>query len=94
MPVQPKRPFFSIDITINETYSIEEIWPDGDAPENPTVDDVVKVIQACGGPDRVAQDWNLLDGLSLDISGPGGCRTLVGPGTGRVIGAPVFIKPT
>ena len=31
---------FSIHIDIDETLTVDEIWPDGDAPENPTADDV------------------------------------------------------
>jgi len=85
MSDDPKPVTFCFDITINETLAVEQIWPDGGAPENPTVDDVIKVLQECGGPQRVDEDWDLLNDIALDISGPGGSRTLVGPGMGRVI---------
>jgi hypothetical protein len=83
--VKPPR-FFSFNIEVDETFDIADLWPDGDGPENPTLDDVVKLIQTCGGPDQVASDWNLLDGLSITISDNTGSRTIVGPGPGRVIG--------
>lgn len=31
---------FSLSLDLDETYLIDEIWPDGGAPENPTVEDV------------------------------------------------------
>jgi hypothetical protein len=88
------RKHFSFNIEIDDTWDLEDLWPDGNAPETPTLDDVVKLIQACGGPDRVAEDWNLLDGLSITISDETGSRTIVGPGQGRVINAhDVVVKP-
>jgi hypothetical protein len=79
-----KKHFF-FNIEIDDTFEIEHLWPDGDAPENPTLDDVVALIQKCGGPDQVADDWNMLDGLSITVSDATGSRTIVGPGQGRVI---------
>lgn len=35
---------FSLHIDIDETFTIEEIWPDGDAPVDPTVDDVKRAL--------------------------------------------------
>jgi hypothetical protein len=35
---------FSIHIESDETFFVEEIWPDGDAPANPTVADVRKAL--------------------------------------------------
>lgn len=49
------------------TLSVDEIWPDGDAPENPTRDDVIAVMQKSGSAYRLAQDWNLdLQGIEVD----------------------------
>lgn len=47
-----------------------DIWPDGDAPENPTAQDVADLIDKCGGVRWVASDWNLL--TDITIFGPGG----------------------
>lgn len=38
---------------------VEEVWPEGDAPEKPTVADVVAVMQSCGDQRQVLQAWML-----------------------------------
>ena len=63
-----KSVMFHFSISVETSLGIEDIWPDGDAPENPTVDDVLKVIAKCGGKRRVLEDWNLVDDLDLDVS--------------------------
>jgi hypothetical protein len=50
---------FHIEWGGEETLTVEEIWPDGDAPENPTVDDVIEVMRKSGSISRLCQDWNL-----------------------------------
>jgi len=49
---------FVISVTYEEEFGIEELWLNGDTPENPTSDDVLKLISRCGGADRIVQDWN------------------------------------
>jgi hypothetical protein len=66
-----KRPMFHFSIAADISLSVEEIWPDGDAPENPTIEDVLEVIAKCGGRMRVIRDWNLHHELTMDVSGPG-----------------------
>lgn len=39
------------------TLALDEIWPDGDAPEDPTVEDVVAQMEKTRA---TPQDWNLL----------------------------------
>ena len=46
---------YIMDVTLDE----DELWPDGDAPENPTADDVRELIEAEGGIVQVIDDWNL-----------------------------------
>jgi len=58
---------FQIIMEVNETLDIDDIWPDGDAPENPTVKDVLNVIEVCGGPRDILRDWFLDDYLTLDV---------------------------
>lgn len=41
--------------------SVSDIWPDGDAPENPTPQDVADLIAKCGGVRAVLSEWNLID---------------------------------
>ena len=56
---EPKR--FTITIESTVTLLADEIWPDGDAPENPTEQDVRDLVAAHGGPVRVLRDWSLAD---------------------------------
>lgn len=49
---------FVISIVIDETLDIDQLWPDGDAPENPTADDVLLLIEDCGGAEMIIRDWN------------------------------------
>lgn len=53
---------FSIIYTLEVTLNKDEIWPDGDAPANPTAEDVKDVILKCGGFPKIIEDWNLDDG--------------------------------
>ncbi len=60
---------FSFTISADVDLALHEIWPDGDAPENPTVDDVLEVIKKDGGKRAVIRDWNLDDDLDLEVDG-------------------------
>lgn len=57
---------FRVEIDGMVDLTVEEVWPDGDAPENPTVGDVAKRIRNYGSPDRVIRDWNLPTTISVD----------------------------
>jgi hypothetical protein len=58
---------FRISIDIESVLSVEQLWPDGDAPENPTADDVKALIDKCGGID-IIEDWNLADDFDIDVT--------------------------
>lgn len=58
---------FRITITSDNVLTLDELWPDGDAPENPTADDVRARIRQHGGAREVLRDWNLDDELTLDV---------------------------
>jgi hypothetical protein len=64
-----KRRGFEFTVEGALFLEIDDIWPDGDAPPNPTVDDVIKVISECGGPRRVMADWDLDAELRLAVDG-------------------------
>jgi len=72
MSDQPKRvppkKSFGFSISAELSLDVEEIWPDGDWPEDPTVDDVPKVIAQCGGKMRILHDWDLDSDLDLTVS--------------------------
>jgi len=45
--------------------TIKDIWPDGDAPDNPTPEDVIEAMKGASDPTprNVAFDWMLIDHL-------------------------------
>lgn len=58
---------FIIEYVIHSKLSEEELWPDGDAPENLSEEDVFRLIKESGGIETILFDWNLtLDG-SLSV---------------------------
>jgi hypothetical protein len=58
---------FRIMIECDVELTVAQLWPDGDAPESPTDDDVLELIEECGGVERVLGDWNLDESLTLDV---------------------------
>jgi len=56
------------------TLTIADIWPDGDAPKNPTAQDVVDLIDDSGGASHVVRDWALLDGIQITGNGTAHAR--------------------
>lgn len=57
---------FTIEVGDEAFLTIEEIWPDGDAPENPTVDDVIARIKRSGSRHHFATDWGFQIHVSVD----------------------------
>ena len=59
--------FFHIEWGGSDDLTAAEIWPDGDAPENPTVDDVIAEMRKSGSLSRLASDWNFdLQGVEVN----------------------------
>lgn len=57
---------------------VTDIWPDGDAPADPTTDDVIKAMMRSNGwatPKSVCQDWNF-ELEDIEVRGDGGFRSL------------------
>ena len=57
-------PTFFFEVSAVYAFTAEELWPaedwpDGDGPENPTVDTVRALIDECGGDRCVIRDWDL-----------------------------------
>jgi len=65
---------FHFEITGDYTLGIKEIWPDGDAPGNPTTEDVIARVKAsCHSTRELMRDWNmgastLIDGKDSGLS--------------------------
>ena len=46
------------------SLTLEEVWPDGDAPKNPTAEDVIKRMkETAGTPANCVKEWLLVDDL-------------------------------
>ena len=60
---------FNFRIEADVDLTLDEIWPDGDAPDNPTVDDVIAIVERTPNLSRMLNDWNLMDLLELSIDG-------------------------
>lgn len=57
---------FDIDIFFVYRISVDEVWPDGDAPPDPTAQDVIEVINNHGGPVQIITDWDLDADLNVN----------------------------
>jgi hypothetical protein len=67
---------FSVDLG-SAYLTIDEVWPDGDAPENPTAQDVIEVMrQTSLRAYVIASEWNLLDGIEVTGNGDGRSASL------------------
>lgn len=55
---------FSITLESDNLLEAGDIWPDGDAPENPTTEDVIKAIKEVGSVRDLIRDW----GFTIDVS--------------------------
>lgn len=58
---------FNIEISGHYSLSVSDIWPDGDAPENPTPEDVAQAMDESGTLMGVIGEWNFDDSLSIDV---------------------------
>lgn len=50
---------FNITIRLSESLSTSQIWPDGDAPQNPTSDDVYKLLLRYHSLGEFLDAWSL-----------------------------------
>ena len=70
---------FLVDITsATVELAVDEIWPDGGAPENPTAADVIAVMRE-SSHDRIARlliEWNLDSDQVVSVSKLGGTRDM------------------
>ena len=66
--VSKSKDVFTVIFSGSATMEKDWIWPDGGAPENPTVEDVVRAIKddTYDTADFI-QDWNLADDIEIHI---------------------------
>jgi hypothetical protein len=50
---------FKIHYKCVSELTVSDLWPDGDAPDNPTTADVRQLIREYGGIYNVLGEWNL-----------------------------------
>jgi hypothetical protein len=50
---------FTFTVQHSIDLDVEQIWPDGDAPRYPSVEDVQVVVAKEGGPAGVLEEWKL-----------------------------------
>jgi hypothetical protein len=58
---------FELTVRGTVVLGVEQIWPDGDAPDNPSAADVEAVISEEGGFARVLCDWSLEDAFDFCV---------------------------
>jgi len=60
---------FEICYSGGTNIKVREVWPDGDAPENPTAEDVMKRMkESCKGVKAdLLMDWNLAGDLDISV---------------------------
>ena len=60
------RRTISIELSASVAVEENEVWPDGDAPDEITADAVKLALLACGeNKTQVLKDWCLLDALQV-----------------------------
>lgn len=66
MPTSQIKSHVQFHIDLGSTsLDVEGVWPDGDAPENPTAEDVAAVMREYGGLHSVITGWNLITALTV-----------------------------
>lgn len=60
------RPQFRITITFQDTFDVDALWPDGDGPDNPTVEDVREMLDTLGGGHWLSDELNM-DDPTVDV---------------------------
>lgn len=56
---------FHFEVGDSVNLSVDEIWPDGDAPEDPTVEDVLEVVRRVGAYD-LQREWGFDFHVAVD----------------------------
>lgn len=64
-----------IELRLDEKLSVDQVWPDGDAPETVDAQAVVEAMESCGSKSVVLSDWNLLPDVEVTVVDGNGKRT-------------------
>lgn len=60
------RRCFHIEVRDEALLDVDEIWPDGDAPENPTTEDVIEQIKKTSNRSSFMVDWGFEQHVTVD----------------------------
>ena len=58
---------FTIYYIGETTLSLNAIWPDGNAPKNPTAQDVLDRMQEEGSKIQMLDSWNMQDDILVTV---------------------------
>lgn len=75
MPDFPSEPRFTITLDGSWMLDVRDVWPDGDAPDNPTPFDVLEAMRETGALLTVIREWNLHP--DMVISSSDGARSVM-----------------
>ena len=62
---------FHLSIEGRFALGVDEIWPDGDAPADPTPLDVARAMERSGTMRSVLREWGFLDDITIDVTAKG-----------------------
>jgi hypothetical protein len=61
---------FTFELDASFELDVDQIWPDGDAPDNPTAQDVVrKIVESRYSVGEWLGEWNLSDFVVVYVDG-------------------------
>lgn len=67
---EPPKKKFTIDLSGSFTFNVTQLWPDGDWPNDPSIEDVNKLIEKEGGAACVIAEWNLDPEINVRVNPP------------------------
>lgn len=59
---------FEIRISGSVQLSVGAIWPEGDAPDAPSANDVLEALVAYGLLSEVVRDWGIEQAFAFDVA--------------------------
>lgn len=57
---------FCISVGDEAFLTVDEIWPDGNAPDDPTPEDVIRQIKETSSRHNFATDWGFQQHVEVD----------------------------
>jgi hypothetical protein len=65
VPEKPKM--FLVEVSGSLAFTVEDLWPDGDAPTNPTAEDAAKALREIGNrPSKVCLELGIPLTVTVD----------------------------